>query len=155
MNILSVSGFFQSLDPTELLPELDKFLSTCKTLVIICLMVGPIIMLLTGIKYWLAPANLPNHKSGFRTYFGMGSKAAWDYSQKLSGLVWTCLGGLLLIVMLIAFLVNRNNDQISFSHTSMILLFVQAGAALLAWLVMVVMITITFDRKGQLRRKRR
>ena len=100
----------------------------------------------------LIPAAMPNYKSGFRTYFGLGSKAAWDYTQKLAGFIWTGLGGLLSIVMMIIYLIGRNNEMPQITRTAIVCLIVQVSLAFLAWATITVLVTVNFTRRGQRRK---
>ena len=64
-------------------------------------LITPLILLVLGLIYILIPPKEANHHAGFRTYFGMGSVEAWRFTQRIAGLAWTALGGLLTIVMFI------------------------------------------------------
>lgn len=152
MNILSLSGFFETLDPTELLPEVDKFLSITKILIVICMLIGPVLLLLAGLKYWKSPSKLPNHNAGFRTYFGMGSKAAWDYTQRLAGTIFTFLGGGLLVADLLVFIIFLSKDDVKFAFAGMICMIVQAVLAVLSWAVVAILATVNFDKSGKYRK---
>lgn len=152
MNILSLSGFFETLDPTQLLPKADTFLVIAIVLIIISLLIGPVMLLLAGLKYLKAPSPLPNHKTGFRTYFGMGSKAAWDYTQRLAGILWSILGALLTVAMVIVCLIFITLNAAQIAFTALICMIVQASLAVLSWAVITIMATVNFDKNGLLRK---
>lgn len=152
MNFLSISGFFQTLDPREILPEVNTFLSICMILIIVCMLIGPVLLFLAGLKYLRAPSALPNHKAGFRTYFGMGSKAAWDYTQQLAGRIWTILGGLMTVVMVILCFIFFAMDAAQVAYAALICLIIQASLAILSWILITALVTINFDKEGLRRR---
>ena len=152
MITLSISGFFQTLDPTELMPEVGKFLTITKLLIVICMLIGPVLLLLSGLKYWKSPSKLPNHNTGFRTYFGMGSKLAWDYTQRLAGALFTIVGGVLLLGSLLVFIIFLGQDDVKFAFAGLICMIVQAALALLSWAVIVILATVNFDKNGKPRK---
>ena len=149
MTILSLSGFFESLDPTELLPEVGNFLTIAKVLIIICMLIGPVLLLLFGLKYRKSPSMLPNHNSGFRTYFGMGSKAAWDYTQRLAGALFFYLGIGLLVIDLLVFIIFLGQDDVDFAFAGMICMIVQAVLAVAAWATVSILAAVHFDKNGK------
>ncbi len=152
MNILSISGFFESLDPAELLPPAEVFLTIAMILIFVCMVVGPVLMLLAGLKYLKAPSPLPNHKTGFRTYFGMGSKAAWDYTQRLAGIIWSILGGGFCVIILILCLLFIGKNPAQIAYIALICMIAEAGLALLSWAVIAILATINFDKYGRRRK---
>ena len=152
MTILSISGFFETLDPTQLLPAAGTLLTICTILIVISLLVGPILLFLAGQKYLKAPSPLPNYKTGFRTYFGMGSKAAWDYSQRLAGAIWSILGGVLTVAMVVVCLIFFTMNLAQIAYTALICMIIQASLALLSWAVVAILVTINYDKNGQLRK---
>lgn len=149
MTILSLSGFFETLDPTELLPEVGKFLTIAKVLIIICMLIGPVLLLLFGLKYRKSPSMLPNHNSGFRTYFGMGSKAAWDYTQRLAGALFFYLGIGLLVIDLLVFIIFLGQDDVDFAFAGMICMIGQAVLAVAAWATVSILAAVHFDKNGK------
>jgi len=152
MSILSLSGFFETLDPTQLLPEADAFLTIAVILIIISLLIGPVLLLLAGLKYLKAPSPLPNYKTGFRTYFGMGSKGAWDYTQRLAGLIWSILGAVLSVAMIVVCLIFISMNAAQIAYTALICMIVQAALAILSWAVITILVTVNYDKNGQLRK---
>ncbi len=152
MNILSISGFFETLDPTQLLPPAGTLLTLSVILIIISLLVGPVLMLLAGLKYLKTPSPLPNFKTGFRTYFGMGSKQAWDYTQRLAGLIWTILGGVMCLAMVIICLIFIGKNPALIAYIALISMIVQASLAVISWATVTIIVTVNYDKQGQLRK---
>lgn len=152
MNILSLSGFFETLDPTQLLPPAGTLLTLSVLLIIVSVLVGPVLMLLAGLKYMKTPSPLPNYKTGFRTYFGMGSKQAWDYTQRLAGLIWTILGGVMCLASVIICLIFIGKNPAQIAYIALITMIVQASLTVIAWATITIMVTVNFDKQGQLRK---
>ena len=152
MSILSLSGFFETLDPTQLMPPAGAMLTISVILIIISLLVGPVLMLLAGLKYLKTPSPLPNFKTGFRTYFGMGSKQAWDYTQRLAGLLWTCLGAFLCLAMVIICLIFIGKNPALIAFIALISMIVQASLTVIAWATVTILATVNFDKQGQRRK---
>lgn len=148
-----ITSLLEGFDLNKIIPDLSTFLGKLQMVASIAVMVGPIVMLLSGVWFWLHPPKEANHKAGFRTYFGMGSVEAWTFTQGLAGKVWTVLGGLLTIICGI-FCVTFGGKEIGqVVNTAVVLLLIQAGLAFLAWLSVTVIVTVTFNRNGKRRKK--
>ena len=141
------------LDLSVLVPEMGQVLDKARLLVTVSVLIGPILLLVLGLIYCFIPPKEANHKFGFRTYFGMGSVEAWRFTQRIAGITFGGLGLLLLIVMLVVIGGFDAKDHFEMVNTAMAALLWQAGLALLARLITVVLVTAFFDRKGNRRRK--
>lgn len=62
---------------------------------------GPVCLLVLGLMYLFVSPKEANHRFGYRCYFGMGSVEAWQFTQRLAGIVWTALGAVLLVAMVV------------------------------------------------------
>ena len=96
-----ITAILEGFDLGKIIPDLSKFLGRLQTVAGIAVMVGPVVMLALGIWYWLYPPQEANHKIGFRTYFGMGSVEAWQFTQLLAGKVCTTVLFVSLIAMVL------------------------------------------------------
>jgi len=101
MSIDDLRTLMDDFDPASLLPELDTMIGKMELVMRIAVLIGPIILLVLGLIYFLAPPKEANHYFGYRCWFGMGSVDAWRFTQRLAGMVWAVLGLILVIVMLI------------------------------------------------------
>ena len=140
------------LDFAALMPELPVFMGIVRTLLVLGVLAGPVILLVMGALYLFKPAPEANYRYGFRTYFGMGSIEAWRFSQKIAGLTFGALGAVLLIIMLIVVLCFGGKDLMQVARASMISLFWQVGLILLARLVPAILSGVFFDKNGNRRR---
>ena len=144
----SITAFFDKLDFSKLVPELDTLLGRLQAVASWALMIGPIVMLVLGAWYYFLPPKEANYKVGFRTWFGMGSVEAWRFTQKLAGIVWGALGVVLLVVAIIVSLTFGNKDAMEIATSAFVCLMWQAGLALIAYLGISVFVTLRYDSKG-------
>ena len=140
------------LDLASLVPELGSFLTDVRTLLILAMLVGPVLLIVFGGIYLLRPPAEANHRFGFRTYFGMGSVEAWQYAQRIAGLAFGGLGALLLIVMIVVVICMEKQDVFRMANTALVCLLVQTGLALAARLTATILVTVYFDANGDRRR---
>jgi len=147
-----IAGLLESLDFSVLVPELNTVLGWVRFLSILAVMIGPVIMLVLGLLYWFKPAEEANYKFGFRTYFGMGSVQAWRFTQKVAGMVYTVLGGILSIVMLIICLKFGGKELLQIVTSAVKCLLWEAGLIFAAWLGITLLVTVLFDERGRFRK---
>ena len=148
-------SLLDGLDIAKLLPSVDSLLGSLGFFMGIFLLVGPIVLAVLGLIYLLTPPKEANYKAGFRTYFGMGSIQAWRFTQRLAGLVFSCLGLILIIAMLI---INGNfadMGEMEIVSTCITCLLWQVGLALAGHLGVAITACVLFDRNGSPRRKKK
>lgn len=149
-----ITAFFESIDLTKLVPELDTLLGKVQTITTLALLIGPILMLIFGLWFFFLPPKEANHRAGFRTWFGMGSVEAWRFTQRLAGVTWGGLGLILTIIMVIVSLTFGGKDIMGIANTAFICLIWQAGLALVSYLVICFIVMLCFDSKGLLRKNK-
>ena len=140
------------LDLSKFVPEMPAFLGGLRALLVLAILIGPILLVALGAMYLLRPAPEANFKYGFRTYFGMGSIEAWQFSQKIAGLAFGGLGAVLLLVMFIVVLTFFKKDLFQIANTAIVCLIWQAVLALIARIVVSILCWKYFDRNGDRRR---
>ena len=151
LDIESIKELMDAFDPASLLPELDSIFDSIITVCQISVMIAPIIILVLGLAYLLFAPKEANYYFGYRCYYGMGSVEAWQFTQRLSGIV---LGGLGLILSGIMLLISRgfpDADAMDMVWTSLRCLLWQGGLILIANIAIWVVTAIRFDGKGRLR----
>lgn len=146
-----ITAILEGFDLGNIIPDLTTFLGKLQTVAALAAMVGPVVMLVMGVWYWLYPPKEANHKAGFRTYFGMGSVEAWQFTQRLAGRVWSVLGGLLTLVSAILCLTFGSKDALQVVSAVAVMLIIQAILAFFGWLSVTVAVTATFDKNGKRR----
>lgn len=101
MNIEDLKSIMDAFDPASLLPELGSILDVLVRAVRIAALVGPAVLLVLGLGYLIFAPKEANYYFGYRCSFGMGSVEAWRFTQRLAGIVWSALGLVLLVAMLV------------------------------------------------------
>ncbi len=147
-----ITAFFDTLDFTKAVPEMDALLQTVQTVTSVAVLIGPVIMLLLGLWYFFLPPKEANHRAGFRTWFGMGSVEAWLFTQKVAGIVLGSLGLILTVVMGIFCLGFKSKELMDVVNTAFMCLLWQVVLAAVAYLSICVITIFRYDSKG-LRRK--
>ena len=140
------------LDLATLVPELGKFLTNVRTLLFLAMRLGPVLLMVFGGIYLLRPPAEANYRFGFRTYFGMGSIEAWQYSQKIAGVAFAILGLGLLIAMIVVIAGMEKQDLFAMANTVLKSLLWQAGLTLVVRLVVTILVTVFFDSNADRRR---
>ena len=149
----AIKKAFEDFDLANLLPKIatifDKITLVCR----ICVMVGPILLLILGLSYLFLAPKEANYYFGYRCYYGMGSVHAWRFTQRIAGLILGGLGLLLTIVMAIISLGFSSMEVEALLWKTVWCLVWQAVLALLATLAINGLAMFWFNRKGELRRR--
>lgn len=148
----SITAFFDKIDFTKLVPELDTLLGKLQAVATWSLLIGPILMLAFGLWYFFMPPKEANHKVGFRTWFGMGSVEAWRFTQRLAGIVWGGLGILLLVIAIIVSLTFGGKDVMQIATTAFVCVMWQAGLAVISYVAIGIIVMLRFDGLGYKRK---
>ena len=148
----SITAFFDEIDLTKLVPELDTLLGKLQAITSWALMIGPIVMLAFGLWYFFLPPKEANHKVGFRTWFGMGSVEAWRFTQRLAGIVWGILGIVLLVMAIIVSLTFGGKDVMQIATTAFICLMWQVGLAIISGFAVSFIVFLRYDTLGYRRK---
>ena len=135
-----------SLD--KLLPDLSNFESSVLSLARLAMLLGPLVLLGLGVFYLVASPKEANYTTGYRTWFGMGSVQAWQYTQRLAGTVWMVLG---LILAAIAALNVGNLFEVELMDALFLAgkyIVQQAVIVLISVICINLLVCIRYDRKG-------
>ena len=62
-------------------------------------LIGPLLMLGFGIFYMFFAPKEANHSLGYRFFYAKSRVMVWQFAQRLAGIAYTAVGGLLLIIM--------------------------------------------------------
>ena len=148
MSIDSLKTLLEDFDPASFLPDLNTVFGKIEFILRILVVAGPAVMLLMGLVYFFLSPKEANHNFGYRTWFGMGSVEAWNFTQKLAGLVLGGIGLILTVVMLL--IVNRYRlmDIETMLWSAVRCLLWEAGIALVALFGINLTVTILYDWKG-------
>ena len=152
MNLDGLKTLTEDFDPAKLLPELDTMLGKMELLARILVIIGPVILLVLGLIYFLLPPKEANHYFGYRCWFGMGSVDAWRFTQRLAGIVWSVLGLVLVIVMLIVSGGFAGKEVMELLGAAMKCLIWEAALIAAACLLINAIVALRFNSKGERRK---
>lgn len=135
-------------DPAALLPDLWAIFESLDSVLRVVVLVGPLCLLGLGLLYLLAPPAEANHVFGYRHFWGMSSVEAWRYTQKTAGLVWTCLGFVLTVVMSLISNAYRNMAWEAMLFSALVSVIVELLLVVLSTMLINSLVMLRFDRKG-------
>ena len=141
-------SLLKEFDIAGMLPEMGKFLHTITVILRLLVLAGPIVMTVLGVIYFFVPPKEANHSLGYRSRWSMSSVEVWTYAQRIAGLLYMCLGGLLTVAMTIVVIVIRNSDPMSMLVTSLVCVLIQVGLVILSWIVIEIFLRRYFDING-------
>ena len=144
---------FDNFDLATLFPKLDSVFGRITLICRVCVLVGPILLLILGLCYLFLAPKEANYYFGYRCYYGMGSVHAWRFTQRIAGMV---LGGLGLILTLVMFFISLGFGSMEISAMAWLTvkcLIWQAVLVILATLGINGLAMFWFNRRGELRRR--
>lgn len=152
--IETLKKLVNEFDLANFIPEVDSILGWVETLVRIFVMAAPICILAFGLFFLFLPPKEANHSAGYRTYFGMGSVDAWRFTQFLAGVVWSGVGLILTVVMLIVVNGYRSMEMMDMVNSAVVCVLWEIGSIVVSCLGINITAAVVFDRKGNRRAKK-
>lgn len=149
----AITSLFESLDWANLMPKTDAISDAVTKFVGFAILAGPIILLVLGLIYLLLPPKEANHRFGFRTWFGMGSVAAWRFAQRIAGITWSALGLVLTIIMLVRKTNFEKMSPMEMIPPAITCMLWQAGLVFVSYIAIGIVVAVFYDYKGNRRRK--
>ena len=137
-----------NLDLGALMPDLTTLLGWVEFLLRICVMAGPLLLLGFGLVFLLAPPKEANYGLGYRFWWGMASLEAWQFTQRIAGMVWSGLGALLTIVMALLCTGLRDLEPMDMAWRAGVYVLWVIGLTVLACIAIDVVVILRFDRYG-------
>ena len=142
-------------DFANFIPAVDSVLGWIELLVRLFVMAAPVCVLVFGLWFLFLPPKEANHRAGYRTYFGMGSVEAWRFTQFLAGIIWSAVGLILSVVMLLVTNGYREMDMMDMVNNAIVCVLWEIGCIVLCCLGINITALVMFDRKGVRRSKKR
>ena len=152
MDLDSLKSLFEGFDIAAFLPELTTLLGWVETLLRLAVMAAPLLLLGFGLLYLLAPPKEANYSLGFRCWWGMSSLDAWQFTQKIAGMIWSVLGLILTVVMALICNAFRRMEPMDMVWTAVKCLGWELGLTLVATLAVNVIVIVVFDKEGYRRK---
>ena len=135
-----------------IIPELEKMLSDMRFLMGFAMFIGPILLLALGAYYYYFAPPEANHKAGYRTYYGMGSVAAWKFTQGFAGKIWGLLGAGLAAVALIGCIIMATQEPENAVVCGLVILILEAVAVIAGFVLIETTVKRRFDADGNLKK---
>lgn len=154
IKIDDIKAMMDGFDPASLLPDIGKIVGIMAPLCRIAVLIGPLILLGFGIAYLLLAPKEANHYFGYKTYFGMGSVAAWRYTQRLAGIILSGTGLVLTVAMLAASISFGSIAPMDMLWRTVRCLLWQAGLIVAANLAVHITVAVLYNRNGSLRKNK-
>ncbi|MBE6916543.1 MAG: SdpI family protein [Ruminococcaceae bacterium] len=139
------------LDLGALIPQLDTLMGWVELLLRLCVMAAPLLLLGFGLVFLLAPPKEANYGLGYRFWWGMSSLQAWQFTQRLAGMVWSGLGAVLTILMALLCTGLRDMEPMDMAQQAGIYVLWELGLTAVACIAIDVIVIVRFDSKGYLR----
>ena len=148
-----ILSLLQDFDVANFLPAPEDYVQSLEGWVRFFVLIGPLLLAGLGAWYFFAPPKEANHSVGFRTYWGMGSVRAWLFSQKLAGMSFMGLGGVLFVIMLIISLTFNGEKAMGMINTALWCVVIQLVLVVALYVVLNLLIYRAFDKDGKPRAK--
>ena len=149
----TVKHLLDGVDPATLLPDVSTVVGKVQLVCTLAILAAPLVMLVLGIAYLFFAPKEANYYFGYRTAFGMGSVSAWRRTQKLAGLVFSILGLLLTIVMLLVSLTLPSRAPMDMVWLAVKCLLWQSALALLSKATINGLTMLHYNYRGTKRNK--
>lgn len=150
----SIKELMDAFDPASLLPDLNSVVGIVMTAARFAVLAGPLVLLVMGLAYLFLSPKEANYRFGYRCYFGMGSVNAWRFTQRLAGIVWSALGLILTVVMVLITGGYGNMEVMQVVESAVSCLIWEIGLAAASCLIINLIVTLTFNSKGYPRRRK-
>lgn len=148
MDIEALKSIFENFDLAAFLPQIDSILGWTETVLRLCVMAGPLLILGFGLLYLISPPKEANYSLGYRFWWSMASLDAWQFTHRLAGWIWTPLGLILTIVMAVICNGFRGMDIMDMALLSAKCLGWELALTVIACMVINIAVIVVFDRKG-------
>lgn len=125
------------IDFTKIVPEIGAFVGWVKFFLIVAMLIGPVVMLITGAVWVWRPSKEPTYRRGYQHKCIMENTENWLYAQRFAGLIRTVLGGAMTVVAGIVALITALISETALATAAVIFLLVE--------IILVVIATIYID----------
>ena len=146
-----IMDLLNNISLEKYIPKLDSVLDLTQKAIELAVRIGPLCILVLGLIYLLIPPREANRHFGFRTYFGMGSIPAWQFTQRVAGMIMTLVGLILLLIAKGAVKNFAGMDLMQMSEKAFALIKTQIIWVLIIYVFMFLLTAVMFDRKGNFR----
>lgn len=95
-------SIFEGFDIEKLggmLPSAESLMNGLTGWMVLLVLAGPLLMLGFGIYYLFFAPKEANHAMGYRFFYAMSRVEVWQHAQRLAGVAYAALGGILLLII--------------------------------------------------------
>ena len=131
-----------------LVPEMEDVVLGIERILRIGVMAGPLLLLGFGLIFLLAPPKEANYGLGYRFWWGMASLEAWQYTQRVAGMIWAALGAVLTVVMSLLCNGFRNLEPVAMAMRAGSFILWELGLLAAACIAIDILVVVKFDRYG-------
>ena len=155
----TVKHLLDGVDPATLLPDVSTVVGKVQLVCTLAILVAPLVMLVLGIAYlFFAPKEAMYYTRYCRNCpaffpFSSRSVSAWRRTQKLAGLVFSILGLLLTVVMLLVSLTLPSRAPMDMVWLAVKCLLWQGALALLSKATINGLTMLHYNYRGTKRNK--
>ena len=136
------------LDLGALVPEMGEVVLGIEQLLRIAVMAAPLLLLGFGLIFLLAPPKEANYGLGYRFWWGMSSLEAWQYTQRVAGMIWAALGAVLTVIMSLLCNGFRDMEPVAMATRAGSFILWELGLLAVACIVIDILVVVRFDRYG-------
>ena len=97
--LMSIFEGFDFENIGEKLPSAESRLSGLSGWMALLVLVGPLLLIGFGLYYLFFAPKEANHAMGYRFFYTMSRVEVWQHAQRLAGIAYTALGGVLFIII--------------------------------------------------------
>lgn len=142
-----------NFDLGALMPDLSTLLGWVELVLRLCVMAAPLLLLFFGLVFLLAPPKEANYGLGYRFWWGMASLQAWQYTQRVAGMIWSGLGAVLTVVMALLCAGLRDLEPMDMVWRAGVYMLWEIGLTVVACIAIDVLVIVRFDKDGYLRKE--
>ena len=143
-----ILSLFQDFDVANFLPEPNAYLIMLAWSVRLGILIVPLVLLGLGAWYYFFPPKEANHAVGFRSYWAMGSVQAWQYAQRLAGVSYLGLGGVLFVISAVVCVFVNGQRAMGMINVALVCGLIQLVLVLAIWITLNVLIYQAYDKDG-------
>lgn len=148
-------AIFEGFDIEKLgqsLPSADALLDKMGMWLVLLVLAGPLLMLGFGLYYLFFAPEEANHSMGYRFFYAMSQVRVWQYAQRLAGLAYSALGGILLLIIGLISLRFAHLAPPDMVWLAAKCLLWEIILVIIATLAVDIIIVVLFDIKGEPRK---
>ena len=143
-----LKSLLSDFDPAALIPDLPSLLQGMEGVLRIAVMAGPLCLLGLGLWYLLLPPAEANHNFGYRCFWAMSSVEAWQFTQRIAGLIWSGVGLVMTIVMGVVCNGYRDLSREAMVWSAFWAVVCELAVVAISTLIINALVLFFFDRKG-------